>query len=392
MKKIKIVLGSPGDVSSERRKVRNSILNNVNLWAKFSGIEFVPIDWEFNTYPSVGKYAQDVINKQFGEDYEVLIAIFWYRVGTPTPNYPSGTVEEIERAISRSLDDRSVNVKMYFKTKEIPESVRKHSQLNELNKLKKEWSNRGVYYSEFKKQSELIELIYRHLALWVEDFYFLGSNSDIDSKNYLEQQSRVQLSAIEYMELFNRESTAHTNMLSEIRSLIEINSDATFAENKKLFEFLELPKSKSARGKITQTLRKSEFRRAKYAKELKQKLTLIKSKFIRSFDLYSAALLAASEGNKSEKKMMRTIAKELPCLIKSNELLLMVIQENIETSKSLIQTLANSDLEKTEQELLKCYLLMKESHEDYIRILNETTEASVKLLKKKGIFGFFRNH
>ena len=48
----------------------------------------------------MGDRSQDIINKQILEKSDLLIGIFWTRIGTPTDNSDSGSVEEIEKHIS----------------------------------------------------------------------------------------------------------------------------------------------------------------------------------------------------------------------------------------------------------------------------------------------------
>lgn len=386
MRKVQIVLASPGDVASERNKLRETILSNVNLWAKFSKIEFVPIDWEHNTYPAIADYSQDAINSQFGDDYEILTAIFWYKVGTPTPKHPSGTVEEVERAISRNKSNGSVNLQLYFKTKEIPESAKQQSQQSELYALRKEWSERGVYYWEFEEQTELVELIFRHLALWVEQTYFIKDNTDKDSKVYLESQPKELLSAVEYMQTFNDDSEVHTQVFREMSALISENAESTHKENAVLHALIKLPKSKSTAAKITKQLRENEFRRKHYANKLKPKIIEAKTIFVKRFDLYSAALLAASIGGKGEKRMMRDISEQLPPLVESYRDVLGAANDNIESSSVIAKQWSKTSLGKTEQKLVDIYVLLANTMEDYIRVLIETKKTSDELLERKSKF------
>ena len=58
----------------------------------------MPVGWETHSHPEMNKKTkspQDVINKQVLKDCDVLIGIFWARIGTPTKKHKSGTIEEI---------------------------------------------------------------------------------------------------------------------------------------------------------------------------------------------------------------------------------------------------------------------------------------------------------
>ena len=48
----------------------------------------------------MGASAQTIINKQLLTKCDLLVGVFWTRIGTETEQYLSGTVEEIERHIA----------------------------------------------------------------------------------------------------------------------------------------------------------------------------------------------------------------------------------------------------------------------------------------------------
>jgi hypothetical protein len=78
-------VASPGDVSEERA-VLQEVVNELNLtWSKTLGIRLDFLGWETHTFPAVGKYPQEVINRQIGDDYDIFIGIMWKRFGTATP-------------------------------------------------------------------------------------------------------------------------------------------------------------------------------------------------------------------------------------------------------------------------------------------------------------------
>ena len=48
----------------------------------------------------MGGRAQEILNKQILERCDLLVGIFWTRIGTETGGYISGTVEEIEKHVA----------------------------------------------------------------------------------------------------------------------------------------------------------------------------------------------------------------------------------------------------------------------------------------------------
>jgi hypothetical protein len=97
---VKVMLASPGDVSQERRLARDVIHEWNAVHAEDRHVVLMPIGWESNAFPEMGDRAQAVINKQILKDCDLLVAVFWTRLGTPTGSSPSGTVEEIEEHLA----------------------------------------------------------------------------------------------------------------------------------------------------------------------------------------------------------------------------------------------------------------------------------------------------
>jgi hypothetical protein len=54
------------------------------------------VGWETDVAPEMGAPAQSIIDRQILNDADLLVGIFWTRIGTPTASYASGAVEEIE--------------------------------------------------------------------------------------------------------------------------------------------------------------------------------------------------------------------------------------------------------------------------------------------------------
>ena len=75
---------------------------------------FEPVRWELVS-PRQGASAQDVINMDLVATCDLLIGVFWTRLGTPTGRERSGTVEEIRRF---AHDDRPAG--LFFKTANMP--------------------------------------------------------------------------------------------------------------------------------------------------------------------------------------------------------------------------------------------------------------------------------
>jgi hypothetical protein len=90
------MIASPGDVQTERAIVREV----VSEWNATNGahrrVMLLAVGWETDVAPEMGAPAQSIIDKQILTDADLLVGMFWTRLGTPTASYASGAVEEIE--------------------------------------------------------------------------------------------------------------------------------------------------------------------------------------------------------------------------------------------------------------------------------------------------------
>ncbi len=92
----KVMIASPGDAPELRATASKSIIQWSIENSEREGIFFLPIGWETHAPPQM-KPSQKVINRHVVSVSDFLIAIFHTRLGTPTDEYDSGTVEEIDR-------------------------------------------------------------------------------------------------------------------------------------------------------------------------------------------------------------------------------------------------------------------------------------------------------
>ncbi|MDP3000713.1 MAG: DUF4062 domain-containing protein, partial [Bryobacterales bacterium] len=97
LQQFRIFLASPVDVQSERARLEK-VVREMNSILSSQGLQLELLGWETHAYPEFGSDPQAVISSQLGTDYDIFIGVLWSRVGTPTPRYPSGTLEEFQAA------------------------------------------------------------------------------------------------------------------------------------------------------------------------------------------------------------------------------------------------------------------------------------------------------
>jgi len=136
----------------------------------------------------MGDRAQATINKQILGDADILIAIFWTRIGTPTGVAASGTVEEITEHISAGKPTM-----LYFSSAPVrPDSV-DEEQFRSLRTFKKsiQESNNGLY-EEYESLGEFKEKLSRQLAQTIIREFPLGSPQD----NRFEERSEQRIDSV----------------------------------------------------------------------------------------------------------------------------------------------------------------------------------------------------
>jgi hypothetical protein len=99
-KVFRVMIGSPSDLAEEREIATDA----VNEWnaqhADAEGAVLLPVKWETHAIPTSGVRPQSAINDQLVDRCDILIGMFWTKLGTATGVAVSGTVEEIDRFVA----------------------------------------------------------------------------------------------------------------------------------------------------------------------------------------------------------------------------------------------------------------------------------------------------
>lgn len=142
------MIASPSDIPDARDAVEKAVLNWNDANARSKQIILQPWRWETSAVPELGDRPQSLINAQGVDDSDIVFALFGSRLGSPTPDAVSGTVEEIERALQGGTP-----VHLYFSTAPLPNDV-DTEQLDGLRAFKEKMSSRGLL-GEFSNTSQL---------------------------------------------------------------------------------------------------------------------------------------------------------------------------------------------------------------------------------------------
>lgn len=154
----KCLMISPSDVEEER----NTLTELVGNWnAQIGNALDTRLDlvrWESHATPEMGAEAQTILNNQIVDSCDFGIALFWSRLGTPTRQFESGSVEEV-----RKLINRSARVLVYFSQRAIPKDIFDIAQLTKLEEFRKEIEKEG-FLGEYSDIHNLREQVLLHIT------------------------------------------------------------------------------------------------------------------------------------------------------------------------------------------------------------------------------------
>ncbi|HEY9226309.1 MAG TPA: hypothetical protein VIP11_06670 [Gemmatimonadaceae bacterium] len=163
------MIASPNDVAGERAIVREVLAEWNAVHSARRGLVVLPLGWEVSVAPEMGDQPQAIINKRILADADLLIGIFWTRIGTPTAEYASGSVEEIEEHLAVEKP-----AMLYFSSAPVhPDSV-DPKQYEALRAFRDSCKSRGVYES-YNDLAEFRNDLSRALQIRLNEAPFIGA-------------------------------------------------------------------------------------------------------------------------------------------------------------------------------------------------------------------------
>jgi len=155
---INVMVASPGDVATERQVAFDAVHQWNSIHAESTGIVLLPQGWETHASPEMGDRAQTLINRQVLERCDLLIAIFWTRLGSPTGEYQSGTVEELETHLASGKP-----AMIYFSNAPVHLDSVDHEQYAALQQFRRGCESRGLI-EQYESVGDFKDKLVRQLA------------------------------------------------------------------------------------------------------------------------------------------------------------------------------------------------------------------------------------
>lgn len=164
---LRVGIACPSDVRDEVADIFNLIHDWNSDNSDSEKVVLIPKHWSRNSYPILDGEAQSIINYQIIDRLDILIAIFQNKIGTPTINSQSGTVEEITRVYESGKP-----VLVYFSEKPIDprlvESQEFRSSRDSLARFRNELYSLGIV-DTYSTDSQLLEKLEQALKFHVRE-------------------------------------------------------------------------------------------------------------------------------------------------------------------------------------------------------------------------------
>lgn len=182
-----VFIASPSDVGRERLVITDVIHNWNTTHSVVLNTVLLPVKWETHATPRMGDRPQAIINKQIVQESDILVAIFKARLGTPTGEAESGTVEEINEFRAKGKP-----VLVYFSNAPIVPSSIASRQFSKLKKFKKECQKEGLifYYNSVR---ELRDLLRHHLLGTVRELKGMNDVPSMTEQHFPSETSNLEL-------------------------------------------------------------------------------------------------------------------------------------------------------------------------------------------------------
>lgn len=178
---IPIMIASPTDVSEERDVVRKIIHDWNDVHSRDRRIVLVPVGWDTHSSPELGSRPQELINTRILQHSDILIGLFWNRLGTPTGDSISGSVEEIQEHVAAGKP-----AMIYFSDRLVTPSQINTEQRSALESFKSECYQLGLVES-FSTIENLREKFTKQLQLCLsENPYLQTLTTEVDTETFTE--------------------------------------------------------------------------------------------------------------------------------------------------------------------------------------------------------------
>jgi hypothetical protein len=154
----RVLIASPSDLGEERLAAAETVYDWNAKNAKAEGAVLLPVRWETHSFPRIGTRPQTAINRQIVEPCDLLLGLFWTKIGTRTGKAESGTVEEIQQFIAAGKP-----AMLYFSRRPVDPGVIDLKQQEKLRQFR-EQASKSALVGSFDDVDDLRQVLDRDLT------------------------------------------------------------------------------------------------------------------------------------------------------------------------------------------------------------------------------------
>jgi hypothetical protein len=160
---VKVMIATPSDVAKPRQIIREVIHEWNVVHSETTNLVLLPVGWDTHSYPSLAGRPQEVLNEQIVKGCDLLVAVFWTRLGSPTGEAPSGSVEEIRE--HRAAGKPAM---LYFSNEPVHPASVDEAQIRAVREFRAECEREGLVET-YESATEFRDKFARQLASIVRD-------------------------------------------------------------------------------------------------------------------------------------------------------------------------------------------------------------------------------
>jgi len=178
---IEVMIGCPSDVKEEKICFHQAIhvWNSMNTPFNQHFI-ILPRDWQLDVAPELktGASGQSITNERLLEKADILIAVFWTKLGTPTDaGYVSGTAEEIMKQVAAGKITM-----VYFSKKPVCPDELDQESYAKLKKFKEDYVSKKGFWGFFESTEEFQRKLTHDLTQSINQHFSVGTEVKADGQ------------------------------------------------------------------------------------------------------------------------------------------------------------------------------------------------------------------
>jgi len=187
----------------------------------------MPVGWETHAAPDLSGRAQGIINDRLLKDCDLLIGVFWTKLGTPTGDYQSGTAEEIIRHV-----DAGKPAMVYFSDAPVSPASMDLKEYKKVGLFKKRLYDLGIVES-FSNAAQFRDKFRQQLAIQINEQPYLKGilQNSVDEDAKALNSAEMTAEARELLVAASEDRSGHIMSVSTLSGRHIQTNGKTFGES-----------------------------------------------------------------------------------------------------------------------------------------------------------------